>query len=297
MPEPPDGRSPLSQLPVVWIVVGVAVIVFICIGLMGMGVLLAVVGGQRQEAQATLPPPATLTPTAVVPTAEATLVPAAPVDGQVTAVQLPTAPTIDGDLTEWGSRPGFTSEYIVAQADSWDGTMDVSAVWRLGWDAQHLYLAVSVSDDRHVQAQETKFAYLGDSLELQFDTNIEADYGAAVSSDDYQYVISPGDFGGREAGAFRFRGTADGNMSDFIGSQARVAVTQTTDGYDLEMRLPWSDIGLQPTAGMEIGAAFSLNDLDTAGTAVQELMLSHVSTRRWRDPTSWGSLRLISAED
>lgn len=81
-------------------------------------------------------------------------------------------------------------------------------------------------------------------------------------------------------------------MSDFIGSGAQVAAMQTAVGYTIEMAIPWSDLALQPAAGLVLGAAFSMNDLDTPGTAVQELMLSHVPTRRWLDPRSWGTLEL-----
>jgi hypothetical protein len=104
--------------------------------------------------------------------------------------------------------------------------------------------------------------------------------------------VSPGNFVDRAPGGFRFRGDAQGAMSDFIGSSAQVAAQQTAVGYNLELAIPWTDLALQPAANLVIGAAFSINDLDTPGTAVQELMLSHIASRRWLDPSSWGSLQL-----
>lgn len=280
-----------------WLVAGMGMLVLCCVAVtLASAVVIFMTGTDRGEITAPLPPPSTHTPTAVSPTmpipaATVTVAVASP-DGRVTAVRLPAPPLIDGDLTEWGHIPPFTAPYIVEQESSWDGTMDVESLWRIGWDDQHVYLAVAVTDDIHVQTREAKFAYLGDSLELQFDTNIQADYGPGVNSDDYQYVVSPGNFSDRAPGSFRFRGDAQGVMNDFIGSGARVAAIKTAEGYNIEMAIPWTDLGLQPTAGLVIGAAFSINDLDTPGTAVQELMLSHVPTRRWLDPSSWGSLEL-----
>ena len=253
-----------------------------------------IVGPASNESVVLVPPTplrATELPTSESPVATVTL--AAPsTDGQVTAVYLPSAPTIDANLGEWTDVPSFSAAHVVQRGDSWDGSMDVESVWRVGWDEQNLYLAVAVTDNVHVQMREPKFAYLGDSLELQFDTNIQADYGPGVSRDDFQYVVSPGNFADRGSGSFRFRGDAQGVMGDFVGSTAQVAAIQTPDGYSLEMAIPWSDLEVQPAANLQLGAAFSLNDLDTPETAVQELMLSHVATRRWRDPSSWGTLVL-----
>lgn len=295
-PENQDSGFSFSNIPMGWLVVGLGALVFCCVGVtLGSAVIIFMTGTNRGE-ETTLPPPATFTPLAASPTAPlpaATVtLPAASADGRVTAVYLATPPTIDGNLAEWNHVPGFTAPYIVSQRDSWDGTMDVESLWRMGWDAQNLYLAVAVTDNVHVQTRETKFAYLGDSLELQFDTNRQANFGPGVNSAHYQYVVSPGNFADRAPGSFRFRGDAEGAMSDFIGSGAQVAAMQTAVGYTIEMAIPWSDLALQPAAGLVLGAAFSMNDLDTPGTAVQELMLSHVPTRRWLDPRSWGTLEL-----
>jgi len=299
MQTPPQesNRFSFANIPLPWLVAGLGLLVFLCMAVtLVSAVVIFMARADRGEETSSLPLPPTRPPTAVpsvtpVPAATVTLAAANP-DAQVTAVHLASAPTIDGNLGEWGEIAPFTAPYIVEQESSWDGTMDVQSLWRLGWDAQNLYLAVAVTDDVHVQTRETKFAYLGDSLELQFDTNIQADYGPGVNSDDYQYVISPGNFGDRAPGSFRFRGDAQGVMNDFIGSGAQVAAQQTAAGYNIEMRIPWTDLSIQPAAGSLLGAAFSINDLDTPGTAVQELMLSHVPTRRWLDPSSWGSFVL-----
>lgn len=294
-PEEASNSSRFSDNRLVWVVVLAAVLVFLCIGLMAAGILISL-ATQREE-KPLLPPPPTFTPLAMTPlesdsTPLPTTLPVEPDNGQVTALHLDVPPTIDGDLGDWAGSPAFTASHIVEQEASWDGTMDVTSAWQVGWDSQNLYLAVAVTDDVHVQTNPAKFAYLGDSLELQLDTNLTGDYGAGVSNDDFQYILSPGDFSSLPASVFRFRGNEQGNMVDFFGSQATITAVQTPNGYNLEAAIPWSDLNMQPEASLIVGAAFSLNDLDTPGTAVQELMLSQVNGRRWLDPSSWGSVVL-----
>ena len=49
----------------------------------------------------------------------------------------------------------------VLPMEGWDGTADVTASWRLGWDGTNLYIAVEVLDDVHVQAGDAA-ACIGD---------------------------------------------------------------------------------------------------------------------------------------
>lgn len=213
-------------------------------------------------------------------------------NGQVSATYLEAPPSIDGDLTEWQGFPSFGADHIVFLGSAWDRSMDVTSAWQIGWDNEYLYLAVEVEDDVHVQINEARDAYLGDSLEIQLDTDLTGDYSDSVNNDDFQYILSPGDFSTRQADSFSFQGNAQGRMVDNVASQVEIAARQTAAGYTLEAAIPWSELSVVPESNLAIGAAFSLNDLDTPGTAVQELMLSQVSSRLWGDPSSWGTLTL-----
>lgn len=242
------------------------------------------------------PTPAPPTPTATAqPTATVTPLPTPPPVSRadLRAAAWATPPVFDGLVDEWRPIQGYTTPHITAQSGSWDGSRDVDAVWWLGWDAQFLYVAVAVVDNVHVQTQPAQFAYRGDSLELQIDTDRDGDFGPEVSADDFQYVISPGNFlADVPAGAYRFRGGGNLGMADYPGTGATVQSRRTADGYTLEARIPWSDMGVRPQAGLTLGVALSLNDNDTLDSAEQEVMLSHVPARAWLDPTSWGTLTL-----
>lgn len=238
---------------------------------------------------------ATATVRAEAPLPEATSTPAPPPSGanNVLADRVSSAPAIDGRLDGWESVAVIDSRYLVYRADSWDGTEDVSVLWRLSWDEDNLYVAAEVIDDRHVQNYVGNQIFRGDSLELQFDTDREGDYGSAVSPDDFQIILSPGDFADAAPSAFRFQGTDQGLIRDAAGSHhITLAAAVTSIGYTLEAAIPWADLNLQPASGLVLGAAFNVNDNDTPGSAGQETMKSNVPDRRLADPTSWGTLQL-----
>jgi hypothetical protein len=202
-------------------------------------------------------------------------------------------PIINGELSEWTGITAYESAFRVYSATSWDGSDDLRALWRLSWDADHLYIAAEVTDDIHVQTQTGNLIFRGDSLEMQLDTNVLSDYGDGVSPDDFQLIFSPGDFAGLPPSAFRFQGSLDGRLVDAPGGhQMTLAATATSTGYRLEVAIPWSNLNLSPQPGLVIGLALNANDNDIPGAAIQEVMKSNVSTRTLTDPTSWGTLIL-----
>lgn len=207
------------------------------------------------------------------------------------AVRLSQPPSVDGVLEEWEGVPSTTSAFRVFRAAGWDGTEDLTAVWRLAWDEEHLYVAVDVEDDVHVQTQTGNQIFRGDSVELQIDTDPAAN-AASVNVETFQVILSPGDFSGLSPSAFRFQGTAGGRLVDAPGHGIRVAALRTAGGYRLEAAIPWRDVDVSPVAGMELGLALNANDNDTPGTAVQEVMVSSAPGRTLTDPRTWGLLRL-----
>ncbi len=253
---------------------------------------------EAPTAEADLPPTEQPTETAAIAptsTLPATAVPPqTPLgDGAVDANFATAPPTIDGNLSEWPGTVAATSNNRVYSVAGWDGTADSTAVWQLAWDNGNLYVAVTVTDDTHVQSATGNQIFRGDSVDMQFDTERDADFGNGLSPDDYQITLSPGDFAGRAPSAFRYRGTASGAILDAPGGNiVTVAAQQTATGYTLEAAIPWSDLNLAPSEGLTIGLALNANDNDTPGTAVQEVMMSHMPNRTLTNPTTWGTLTL-----
>ena len=193
---------------------------------------------------------------------------------------------IDGLIEEWGD-PVAQSNFIVYAANGWDNTDDLEATWYLSWDEGALYLAVRVVDDTHAQYSSGAFTYLGDSLELQFDTDRPGDFGSGVSDDEFQLEISPGNFADLAPEAWRFRGTNNNSYVDAPGHQIVVGSQQTADGYTIEARIPWNNINVTPSNGFVMGANLNVNDNDTDGP-LQELMKSNISSRTYRKSYNLG---------
>lgn len=216
-----------------------------------------------------------------------------PPASDVVAPRAAAPPTIDGDAADWAGLPGYSSPHLVFSAASWDGSDDLAASWQVSWDDANLYLIVNVADDVHVQTQAGNQAYRGDSVELQIDADRLGDYGPALSADDYQLSLSPGDFATLPPSAFRFQGSGAGAMVDATTPHS-IVVTAVPNGtgYVLEAAIPWRDLGLTPAAGLVIGLAVNVNDNDRTGAAVQEVMKSNAPNRRFSDPTTWGTLTL-----
>jgi len=211
----------------------------------------------------------------------------------VEAVRLPEPPVIDGSLAEWSAVPAWSSAFVVYRVAGWDGSDDLQATWRLAWDTTNLYIGVEVIDDILVQTQTGNQIFRGDSVDMQIDTNRTGDFGPQLSPDDFQFTFSPGDFVTLPPSAFRSQGSMDGRILDAPGGNHVVIAGQRTAlGYNIEAAIPWSDMNLAPSEGLILGLALNANDNDTPGTAVQEVMKSHVATRTLTDPTGWGTLLL-----
>ena len=199
--------------------------------------------------------------------------------------------TLSTNQSAWDAIPATLATHIVNQQDTWDQSFDVSAAFKFAYDADNLYGYVTVEDDTFVQHLRVQEAYMGDSIELEVDTL--GDRAGSAQQDDYQYLISPGDFGDLAAGAFRFRGNGS-VVADDWGTQARVVSEQTAGGYVVAFQIPWFDLRMarNPAAGMVLGLSLSVNDNDSPGVGKQELMISHVEGRRWSMPNTWGRLTL-----
>lgn len=191
----------------------------------------------------------------------------------------------------WDSLPVYHSGHRVYAHPSWDGSEDLQAYWRLGWDDDYLYVFVVVLDDIHVQTQTGNQIYRGDSLEMQIDTNRAAGLNYPTPAI-FQIALSPGNFADIPPSAFRFQGNNQRQIRDAPSHSIIVNASQAGNGYILDAAIPWRDLNVTPYAGLVLGAALNANDNDTPGTAVQEVMMSNVPGRVLSNPFTWGTLTL-----
>jgi hypothetical protein len=202
---------------------------------------------------------------------------------------------VDGDLKDWPTAPTFTLDqanqivYALA-AGNWAGPSDFSAKLWLGWATDGLYLAAQITDDKLVQEWTGGDIWQGDYLELQVDTQLEADYDvASLTDDDFQLGFAPGDFAGHPANYNVWYGVVDEALKKDI-QQAQV---KTAEGYNQEIFIPNGALGgMTITDGFSVGLNINPSDCDN-NQEPQKLMMSTSSVRALRDPTTWGKVTFV----
>jgi hypothetical protein len=198
--------------------------------------------------------------------------------------------TIDAQGVDWPSPQFYNIDQIVFQVGNWSGPADNSGTFAFGWDANNLYLFVNIVDDIHVQISHGETLYRGDSLELQFDADLNGDFDTAeINGDDHQLGLSPGD---NRVSPETFLWNPPNRYGPAAGLSLSSRPTAPNGGYIFEAALPWSFFGVTPLPGQHFGFALNSSDDDVPGAASQQSMLSSVSTRKLLDPTSWGTLEL-----
>lgn len=200
-------------------------------------------------------------------------------------------PVLDGAWADWREKTYYyTSKAVVWGAKNWSGSGDLQLGFIVGWDETYLYIGVEGIDDIYVQKATGEDIYKGDSVELLLDVDLYNDYySQALTSDDYQLGISPGN------------PDSDGKTEAYLWFPAKVAGPRTKisigsknyeDSYKVEARIPWSTFGIKPYSGMHLGFAISLSDNDNKTANVQQTMVSSAAGRILTDPTTWGEIVL-----
>jgi len=209
--------------------------------------------------------------------------------GKFEAKFMSTAPVLDGKWDEWSST-AYPARFVVFGKSNWTDKADLEGSFKVAWDANYLYLATKVYDDKYVQNATDINIYKGDSVELLFDVDLLGDANSnSLTSDDYQLVFSPG------------KGDVSGIKETYLYNPNNVAGPRTTvkiaSLYEngiirMEIAVPWSIFGTTPAAGKQYGFVASMNDNDDETQNIQQSMVSSVSGRDYRDPTTWALLEL-----
>jgi len=204
---------------------------------------------------------------------------------------LAAAPNIDGDIGDW---PGviYAIDKIVFGPEFYANQVDLYGEFKLGWDAQYLYLGVLVRDSRFVQTATEDRLFLGDSIELLLDADRNDDPDSQeLSADDYQLGFSPGNLEDVPLPVAYLWAPAD---REGVMQSAQVQGRLTDDGYMVEIAIAWQELGLTPTGGMTFGLLLSVSDNDTIGKNEQQTVISISETRNLTNPTTWIPVVLAS---
>jgi hypothetical protein len=171
--------------------------------------------------------------------------------GTIAGYHLSTPPTIDGDLSDWGLQTPLVLDSDTAQTVRLRGAQttpplpaDSSANLRAGWDADYIYLAVHVVDDRIIN--DSPDVWRDDEVELAFDGEHD---GGSWSALDHQYTVN-----------------ADGRLTDRAVPAppgVTAAVERVPGGWDVEVRIARSALSATSwQAGRTFGFNLGLHDDD-----------------------------------
>jgi len=165
---------------------------------------------------------------------------------------------IDGALAEWQLKDNVVTvdaSTSLQQPPPVRSEQDSSAVVKLAWDEQHLYIGASVKDQSlKPLGKKEDMPWTCDSLIFVVST-----FGATKSSDRYHQTrnvqTSPEPFFG-----FSYYTSATGPRK-WTGKSTYVS-RKTSDGYDIEASVSLPDIGYRPRSGDRVKMAYILADVN-----------------------------------
>ena len=188
----------------------------------------------------------------------------------------PVSPTVDGALdTPWAAaspRP-----IAIPVLGSVVPSSDLSGTWRAMWDAAGLYVFAEVTDNILINDSGTAW-YEDDNFEVYIDAN-NSKGGSFDGVNDYQYV---------------FRWNTATVLEDKLNRTYGVvfARTATATGYRIEIKFPWSTLGVTPSYGHTVGLEIMLTDDDNGGPRERKLAWYGPTDNAYQNPGLFGTVRL-----
>lgn len=181
------------------------------------------------------------------------------------AVVVPQRPSIDGALGEWGFSAGIDISPAaegVGLRGAFNGDADHWASAYLMWDADSLYLAVSVIDDvldvEHIDAGDNVWkGPAGERKDKMFYyDHLKIFLRGPEQPLGFNLWVAPE----RDGKAYAWGGQQRGAVSDEL--PVRVASITRGNTYSYEIALPWTWLRLYPEPDMELDALLLLPDSD-----------------------------------
>jgi hypothetical protein len=194
----------------------------------------------------------------------------------LTAPRLAAKPNIDGDFGKWENGPLYVldnASKIRAGTSLWKGPAQFSARVALGWDDDHLYVGVDVTNPELYQPFFERGIEKGDGFEIALETAFQKNFLAVrPAGDEYSLWFSPGDFKEVKPSVF--------SDEDYLPPRPRKhdynreiksAWKKTAHGYSGDIAIPVSFFdGGKFAGGYEIGFACNVQKVFPSPQAVEQ---------------------------
>ncbi|RYY14142.1 MAG: hypothetical protein EOO04_30705, partial [Chitinophagaceae bacterium] len=180
--------------------------------------------------------------------------------------------TINGtpDETAWEFSTLLTKNII--------GTSNNTITFAGLWDEQYLYVAFRVTDAN--KYNESTSAWDDDAVEIYIDADNNG--GTSYGTNDRQFAKEWNSSAVWEK---------NGKTSGVTHAWANI-----TNGYAVELRIPWSNIGISnPVAGFRLGFDVANDDDDNGGARESQKMWAG-DGNNWQWPQNFGDLVLVNSD-
>ncbi|MCB9137441.1 MAG: hypothetical protein H6642_03740 [Caldilineaceae bacterium] len=202
---------------------------------------------------------------------------------------------LDGSFSDWSSD-WIPIETVVYGDAAYSGGEDLSARAQFAWSDAGLYVALRVRDERYRPGPAGSDLWQGDSMEINIDRLLAADFDAdQADGDDYQIGLAFGAEGNQLSG-YRWLPYSEEGAFQPAGAVTEQREDGAQRGYNLETLLPWSlfDIdGATLPAEAALGFVLAVNDNDGDNPAQETIIATSPARSRHDNPTQWGTLILL----
>ncbi len=162
---------------------------------------------------------------------------------------------IDGSFDDWKGK-GFHDGILMPVGKEPRLASNCDAELWLGWDSRGLLIRIAVKDDAFIEEDDTTALYKGDGIELFLSPR-------RGSRDIGQWVLSPGmDQNHREV-RFHFYDQRKNRELKTHAAPLEVKRRPYRDGYELEARIGWGALDINPEKNKEIAFQAIANDKDS----------------------------------
>ncbi len=188
--------------------------------------------------------------------------------------KIPSPPVLDGSSIEWGQ----TAYSLENNVQGTPNASDLSADFQLTWDNNYLYVFGSITDD--VLTNDSGInAWEDDGFEIYLDGGNDRSF--TYDGNDHQLMFRVND------PTVLYWSTQQTNPAgvDF----SRVITNQ---GYDIEVRIAWSFIGVSPFSGMDLGIDIHVNDDDDGGVRDHKLAWFAREDQAWNNASLFNTIQL-----
>lgn len=210
---------------------------------------------------------------------------------ELSAVKAPKGMRIDGKLTEWEKAKKYaikidSLEYLVAgSASEYEGGKDIAGTFYVMWDAQYLYIAAEITDDKVFVDHTGAYLFQSDGIQVfvSFDGvgYDRTSYGAT----DFQFGFAPGVKGGFA------ENHVWNNNHRFTDLQFESSTSN--DGYIIEVAIPAYEFDIELEKGMLLGFDLGITDTDYEKTPQQNYFILSKHGDGWGNVSRFLELLLI----